>query len=228
MPPSVTWIDRIQPRAYGQFAIQVATNLLGISLFAVGVVLTLDSGLGLGPWDVLNQGISRHTPISFGQASQLVSVIIVAVNLFLRVRPGLGTILNSLGIGFVVDRILGSHVVPPMAPLGLLAQLTMDGAGVVLVGLGTGLYIRANLGAGPRDGLMLGLHRATGQRIAVTRAALELTAATSGFILGGAVGIGTFIFALGIGPIVEASFRVFRVTRPSRVVLQSDAVDNPE
>src|SRR2546428_2480035 len=134
-----------KPNAPVGFAGQVATNLLGISLFALGIVLTLRSGLGLGPWDVLHQGISRHTPLTFGQASQLVGALIIGVNLVLRVRPGLGTLLNSFVIGFLVDRILSSHLVPEMAPFGLAAQVAMDVAGVATVGLGTGLYIKANL-----------------------------------------------------------------------------------
>src|SRR5438128_4018723 len=105
-----------KPNAPVGFAGQVATNLLGISLFALGIVLTLRSGLGLGPWDVLHQGISRHTPLTFGQASQLVGAVVIIAGLLLRVRPGLGTVLNMLLIGFFVDRIIGAHVVPPAAP----------------------------------------------------------------------------------------------------------------
>ncbi|MFI5268844.1 MAG: YitT family protein, partial [Chloroflexota bacterium] len=116
-------------------------------------------------------------------------------------------------IGFFVDRILGSGVVPRIAPYGAAAQLAVDALGVLIVGLGSGLYLRANLGAGPRDGLMLGLHRLTGRRIAVTRATLELCVAAGGFALGGSLGIGTLVFALGIGPAVEVGFWVFGVPR---------------
>jgi uncharacterized membrane protein YczE len=205
-------VERPRAPAYARFVGQLVTNVVGLFLFALGVVLTLRSGLGLGPWDVLHQGISRHTPLTFGQASQLVGAVVIGVGLVLRVRPGLGTVLNMLLIGFFVDRLLAVHVIPLAAPYGLAAQLGMDVTGVLLVGLGSGLYIRAKLGAGPRDGLMLGLHRVTGVRVAVTRAALEITVAIAGFLLGGTVGIGTLVFALGVGPAVELGFRVFGVS----------------
>lgn len=199
-----------------RFARQLAANVLGLFLFAFGVVLTLRSGLGLGPWDVLHQGLSRHSPLTFGQANQLVGAVVIVVGLLLRVRPGLGTVLNMLLIGFFVDRILGLGVITRVAPLGLPAQLLTDAIGVLIVGLGSGLYIRANLGAGPRDGLMLGLHRLTGRRVAVVRAALELSVAVVGFLLGGTVGLGTLVFAFGIGPAVEVGFRLFGVRTRQR------------
>jgi len=198
------------------YAGRVALVILGLFVFALGVALNLRSGLGLGPWDVLHQGISRHTPLTFGQASQLAGAVVIGVGLLLRVRPGLSTILNMLLIGFFVDRILGSRLVPSITPYGPVVQLVVDALGVLLVGLGSGLYIRGNLGAGPRDGLMLGLQRVTGQRIAVTRAALEIAVAALGFLLGGTLGLGTLIFALGVGPAVELGFRLCGVPRHSR------------
>ncbi len=191
-----------------RFAARVAAVVLGLFLFALGVAFNLRSGLGLGPWDVLHQGISRHTPLSFGQASQAVGALVIAVGLLLRIRPGVSTVLNMVLIGFFVDRILGARVIPSAAPDGLVVQLLVDALGVLLVGLGSGLYIRGGLGAGPRDGLMLGLQAFTGQRIAVTRAALEIVVAATGFLLGGTLGIGTLVFALGVGPAVELGFRL--------------------
>lgn len=206
-----------EPRVQGaipRFVGQVLANLLGNAVFALGITMTLQAGLGLSPWDVLHQGISRHTPLSFGQANQIVGAVIIALGLLLRVRPGLGTVLNMFVIGFCIDRIMAAHLVPDVTGQGIAARLLMDVTGVLVVGLGTGLYIRARLGAGPRDGLMLGLHRATGQRVALTRSTLELSAACLGFLLGGTVGVGTLIFAFGIGPAVELGFRLFRV-RPT-------------
>lgn len=209
-----------------RFAGQVLANLLGNALFALGITMTLQAGLGLSPWDVLHQGISRHTPLSFGQANQIVGAVIIALGFLLRVRPGLGTVLNMFVIGFCIDRIIAAHVVPNVASQGIATRLLMDMAGVLVVGLGTGLYIRASLGAGPRDGLMLGLHRATGQRVAVTRGMLELSAACLGFLLGGTVGVGTLIFAFGIGPAVEVGFRLFRVRpTPGPLAQRNAAVD---
>ncbi len=189
-------------------AARVAAVVLGLFLFALGVALNLRSGLGLGPWDVLHQGISRHTPLSFGQASQATGALVIAVGLFLRIRPGVSTVLNMVLIGFFVDRILGARIIPSAAPSGLAVQLLVDALGVLLVGLGSGLYIRGGLGAGPRDGLMLGLQALTGQRIAVTRAGLEIIVAAAGFLLGGTLGLGTLVFALGVGPAVELGFRL--------------------
>jgi uncharacterized membrane protein YczE len=178
-------------------------------LFACGIVLNLRSGLGLGPWDVLHQGISLRTPLSFGQASQVIGVLVIGVGLALRVRPGVVTLLNMALIGYFVDRILDSGAIPDATQYGLAVQLAVDLLGVLVVGLGSALYIRANLGADPRDGLMLGLHRLTGWRIALTRGLLELCVAGSGVALGGSLGAGTLIFAIGIGPAVEFGFRLF-------------------
>ncbi len=190
------------------YAVRVAVVALGLFVFALGVVLNLRSGLGLGPWDVLHQGISRRTPLTFGQASQFAGALVIGVGLLLRVRPGVGTVLNMALIGFFVDRILGTRLIPSAAPYGPIVQFLVDALGVLLVGLGSGLYIRGSLGAGPRDGLMLGLRRLTGWRIAVTRAALEVTVAAVGFLLGGTLGLGTIVFALGVGPAVELGFRL--------------------
>lgn len=202
---------RIAVPGWVRWITQLTVNISGLLLFAFGVVLNLRSGLGLGPWDVLHQGISLHTPLSFGQASQLVGAVVIGVGLVLRVRPGLGTILNILLIGFFVDRILDTGLIPDITPYNLPSQLAVDLLGVLIVGLGSGLYIRAKLGAGPRDGLMLGLHRLTGWRLAITRGALELSVAAAGFALGGSLGIGTLIFAVGIGPAVELGFRAFEL-----------------
>jgi uncharacterized membrane protein YczE len=198
-------------RRHLHFAAALAANVLGLFLMALGVALTLRARLGLGPWDLLHQGISRHTPLTFGQASEVVGALVILAGVVLRLRPGLGTVLNMLLVGFFVDRILMTGMIPDARPGGLPVQALMDVMGVVLIGLGTGQYIRANLGAGPRDGLMLGLQRLTGRRVAVVRVCLELGAAALGFLLGGTVGFGTIIYALGIGPSVEFGFHVLGV-----------------
>jgi len=190
------------------YAGRVAVVALGLFVFALGVTLNLRSGLGLGPWDVLHQGISRRTPLTFGQASVATGALVIAAGLLLRVRPGVGTVMNMALVGLFVDRILGARLIPPVAPYGPVAQLLVDALGVLLVGLGSGLYMRGGLGAGPRDGLMLGLHRLTGRRIALTRTALEAIVAATGFLLGGTLGLGTLVFALGVGPAVELGFRL--------------------
>lgn len=200
---------RFSVRQGGAFVRQLAMNIAGLFLYALGLVLTLRSHLGLGPWDVLHQGITRHSPLTFGQASVLVGLVIIVAGLLIGIRPGLGTVLNMVLVGYFFDRILATGLVP--VPQSWAARVLLDLVGIVVVGLGSGLYIRSALGAGPRDGLMLGLHRITKRRLALVRACLETVVAVTGFFMGGTAGIGTVIFALGIGPAVEMGFRVFRV-----------------
>ena len=188
----------------------------GLFIFALGIVLTLRSGLGLGPWDVLHDGLDLRLPITFGQAGILVGAVLLGANLLLGERPGIGTVANAILIGLFIDGILWTGAVPDLAGRGALAQLPMDLVGVAAVGVGSALYIKAGLGAGPRDGLMLVLTRRTGRRVGMVRTGIELAALLAGWALGGAVGLGTAVFALGIGPAVQTAFQVFNV-RPHRV-----------
>ncbi len=182
----------------------------GLFLYALGIVFTYRSGMGLDPWDVLHQGISRHTPLSFGGASIVVGALIIGVGLLLKVYPGVGTVLNMLLIGGFVDLLLRINLVPDVSGAPLLVRLLLDITGVAIIGLGTALYITPRMGAGPRDGLMLRLHTLTKQRVAIVRAAIEICVLALGFLLGGTVGIGTLIFAFGIGPAVEISFYLLK------------------
>ena len=180
--------------------------IFGLFLCSVGIVFTYRSGMGLGPWDVLHQGISHHTPLTFGQASILVGGLVILVGLLLKVRPGPGTVLNMLLIGLFVDAQLRVNWLPDLGSQPLYLRLVADVFGVLLMGIGTAFYITPRLGAGPRDGLMLRLHTLTRVRIAIVRAAIECAALLIGFFLGGAVGLGTLIFAFGVGPSVEIGF----------------------
>jgi len=187
--------------------------ICGLFLAATGIVCTYHSDLGLGPWDVLHQGISYHTPLSFGTANIVVGVIIVLLSLLLKVYPGVGTLLNMALIGIFVDWQLHLNWLSDLSELPLLLRLLVDMIGVLLMGLGTALYIAPRMGAGPRDGLMLRLHILTKVRISIVRATLECSVLIIGFLLGGAVGIGTLIFAFGIGPAVEISFHLIKKLR---------------
>lgn len=187
------------------------TLLTGLFCFSVGIVLTLRSGLGLGPWDVLHQGLSRHLPMSFGAASILVGFVVLVSASVLGQRPGIGTVMNMLLVGAFIDLINWTGVVPSFGDRHWAIRLLVDMLGVALVGLGSAWYIKARLGAGPRDGLMLVLARRAGGRVAVARAALELSVLLIGYLLGGTVGIGTLVFAFGAGPAVGLSFRLLRV-----------------
>ena len=191
----------------GGRAARLVALQLGLLLFALGIVMTLRSELGLGPWDVLHQGLADHSPLSFGVAGIVVGVGVLAAAIALGgVALGLGTLLNAILIGAYVDLLIAIDVVP--APGALAARLALDVGGVVAIGVGTAVYIGAAMGAGPRDSFMLAVARRFGLRVGVSRTLIELAALVGGASLGGTVGVGTLIFALGIGPAVEASFRL--------------------
>ncbi len=180
--------------------------VLGLFIFAVGDVFTYRANVGLGPWDVLHQGISFHTPLSFGTASIAVGAILILLSLLLKVYPGVATLLNMSLIGLFINLQLQMNWLPNLSTLPLLLRLLVDVVGIFLVGLGCAIYIAPHLGAGPRDGLMLRLNVLTKVRIAIVRIALECSVLLLGFLLGGSVGIGTLLFAFGIGPCIEIGF----------------------
>ena len=168
----------------------------GLWLFATGEALLVASTIGNSPWAVLAQGIDVHTPLTIGAATFLVSAVILLLWIPLRERVGAGTILNAIVISVGMDVML--QVLP--TPDAFAVQLAQVVGGVLILAVGSALYLTANLGPGPRDGLMTGLHRRFGWRIAVVRTGLEVSALSMGWLLGGRVGIGTVIFALGVGP----------------------------
>ncbi|MEI8332857.1 MAG: hypothetical protein WCH74_03225 [Chloroflexota bacterium] len=178
--------------------------VLGLVLFGAGIALMAAAGLGLGPWEVLHQGISRHTGIALGTVGILVGIPILLLWIPLREVPGSGTVLNVVLIGTATNLVL--PLLPH--PADLVLQAAMMVAGVVVIGLGSGLYLGAGLGPGPRDGLMTGLHHRFGWSIRRGRTAIELAVLVAGFLLGGTVGLGTIVFALGIGPLVQVFLRI--------------------
>ncbi len=181
---------------------------LGLAVLGLGIATMLEADIGLGPWTVFHQGVSLVTGISFGRAMQGVGLLVLLLSVLLtRTRPGLGTVLNMLLVGPWVDLFRSLAPMPHAAstPVGIVQFL----AGLALQGLGTGLYISARLGAGPRDGLVLGLARLTNVSVRATRTGLELLVLLSGWLLGGQVGLGTVLFALGIGPLMQLFLRVF-------------------
>jgi uncharacterized membrane protein YczE len=196
--------------------------LVGLVLFGVGIAVMAASGLGLGPWEVFHQGISNRTGLALGTVSILVGIPVLSLWWPLGERPGLGTILNIALIG------PATNVALPLLPRPTdpAAQLVMSVAGVLLIGLGSGLYLAADLGPGPRDGLMTGLHHRFGWSIRRGRTGIELVILVVGFLLGGTVGLGTILFAFGIGPVVQVLLGVFdregRVTRRRRPELAEE------
>jgi len=203
-------------RRPGAAAGRWARLLLGLWLFAVGTFMTLESKLGLSPWDVLNDGLRRRTPLSFGAAVILVGVVLVVATTVAGLRPGPGTITNMLLIGVFVDVLLALGIDSGASTWPYWAKVVLTVAGIVLVGLGTALYIGAGLGAGPRDGLMVLIATRFRMRIGVARALVEGTAFFAGALLGGSLGLGTVLFALGIGPAVDIWFRVFGMDSSGR------------
>ena len=194
------------PVVRGGTAVRWSALVLGLFLFALGIVLLLEADLGLSPWDVLNQGLSDHTGLSFGTANIVVAFVVLAGAWALGARIGPGTVANAVLIGLLVDALLAIDAVASLGGGSLASRVALLVLGIVLIGLGSGLYIGADLGAGPRDSLMLVLARRGGIRIGVVRAALEASVTVVGFALGGTVGIGTLAFVFGIGPAVELAF----------------------
>ena len=178
----------------------------GLFFFAFGIVLLLESELGLSPWDVLNQGVSEHTSLSFGTANIAIAVVVLVLAWALGARIGPGTVANAILIGLMVDGLLAIDVVDALSESSLTARITFMVVGILIIGIGSGLYIGAGLGAGPRDSLMLVAARRAGVRIGTARVTIEVVVTVVGFALGGTVGIGTLAFAFGIGPAVELSF----------------------
>ncbi|GHG82567.1 membrane protein [Streptomyces griseocarneus] len=187
----------------------------GLALYGISIALQLRAGLGLAPWDVLNQGVSRHTGLSMGTVTIAIGALVLLLWIPLRQRPGLGTVSNVLVIGLAVDATL--HVVP--APPGTLwVRIPLLLFAVVLCGVATGLYIAPRFGPGPRDGLMTGLHRRTGRSVRLVRTCIELAVLVTGFALGGSVGMGTVLFAVAIGPLAQFFLRLFARPDTSTVV----------
>jgi uncharacterized membrane protein YczE len=178
----------------------------GLLLYGISDGMMLLAGLGVDPWDVLHQGLSRRLGLGVGTWALIVGGLVLLLWLPLRQRPGFGTVSNALVVGPVIDLVL---VIVP-APSGAVARIAMLLGGVILNGVATGAYIGAGLGPGPRDGLMTGL-AARGHSVRVARTGIELTVLAAGWLLGGTVGLGTVIYALGIGPLVHLLLPIFRI-----------------
>ena len=182
---------------------KLARCITGLAFFGFGITLFLRANLGLAPWDIFHKGLSEKFDISIGLVIEGVGLLLLLLWIPLRQRPGVGTILNALEIGFVVNLTKPLIGEPDL----LVIRALMVVAGVLVIGLGSALYIGAGLGSGPRDGLMLGLSKYSikGRQISirVARTVVELTVMVAGLFLGGSIGIGTLIFMFGVGPLVQ-------------------------
>jgi uncharacterized membrane protein YczE len=177
---------------------RITRCVFGLALFGAGIALLIDSDLGAAPWDVFHTGISEITGIPVGSVIIITGVALLALWIPLRETPGLGTVLNAVEIGLVAGLVL--DWLPDTEHLALRSGMMLGG--VVLIGLGSGFYIGAGLGPGPRDGLMTGLAR-RGPSLRAARTGIEISVLVIGVLLGGSVGIGTAVFAFGIGPLVQ-------------------------
>src|SRR3954454_11960425 len=169
----------------------------------MGEACLIHARLGNSPWTVLADGVSKHTPLTIGTATVVISFLVMLVWIPLRQRPGLGTVANAIVIGIAIDAML--PLLPGPGPL--VERIAFVAGGIGLVALGSGLYLTARLGPGPRDGLMTGLHFRTGRSLRLVRTLIEGGALVGGFVLGGRVGFATAAFALLVGPGVQAAVR---------------------
>ncbi|MDP8923126.1 MAG: hypothetical protein M3O34_09665, partial [Chloroflexota bacterium] len=193
---------------------QVAVTTVGLFVFSLGMVLNVRANVGLSPWQALHVGMTLHAPLTLGQASQVVGGVMVVVSWLFGVRPGAATLMNAVLVGWFMDLLLASELIPLMRPdVGGYAMLV---ASLVISGLGIAWYIKGGLGAGPRDSFMLALMRLSGRGPSTIRAGIEVGAALVGFLLGAPLGFGTILFAVGLGPSVGYWFRLLGVRPPAR------------
>jgi uncharacterized membrane protein YczE len=192
-------LSPVQQVRAGRFPRRFAQLILGLVLYGITLGVLIRSGLGNAPWDVLHQGLSRHLPLSIGTLIIIVSLIVLLLWIPIREVPGLGTVCNAFLIGLAADATLSVLHQPD----SLTLRIAMVVLGVAGNAVATAYYIGAQLGPGPRDGLMTGLHRRTGLPIGRVRTALEVSVVIVGFALGGTLGVGTLAYALCIGPLVQ-------------------------
>ena len=188
--------------------------IAGIVLLGFGVALMDAGGLGFGPWSVLAEGFADQVGIALGTADIIIGIPILLGWVLVRERPGIGTLFNVFGVGLAINA--GIALLPE--PELLATRVLTTTAGMVTAGTGIALYLAADLGPGPRDGLMTGLHRRLGWSIRLVRTSLELGALTIGFLLGGTVGYGTVLMAFGVGFVIQAALKVF--DREGRVMVR--------
>ena len=191
----------------GRLARRLPQLYVGLFLYGVSLAMMVRGALGLAPWDVLHSGFIRHVPMTLGQAVVLFSFVVLVLWIPLREMPGIGTISNAVVVGLSADLTLAVLE----RPEGLWARIALMVGGVALCGLASALYIGAQLGRGPRDGLMTGLSRRTGLSLRLVRTALEVTVVVIGLLLGGKLGIGTVVYALAIGPLTQLMLPWFTV-----------------
>jgi uncharacterized protein len=206
---------RITKKKMQQIFLRYLALFSGLFVIANGIVFMINARLGVTPWDVLHIGLATKIGLTIGQVMQGVGLLLIVFSYFFKVKPSIGTILNMIFLGLFVDLVIAAGYVPQSELLWLRIVLYI--CGVVLFGFGIAFYISPNLGAGPRDSLMLALTRVSRFRVGTIRTFIEVTVATVGYFLGGPLGIGTVIFALSIGLFMELGFATVSKIKKTKV-----------
>ena len=210
--PNVSWSSEFPLNTKPKLTTLIML-VIGLFLFGLGEAIIIGSGSGVSPWTVLAQGISSKTDLSIGMATFLIIIFILIFWVPLKQIPGIGTILNAIIIASAIDLTLGFIPKPELIYLKILQA----SFGILIVGIGSGIYLASNLGPGPRDGLMIGLQQKTNTSIPLIRTIIEITAVTVGWFLGGIVGIGTILFVFGIGPCVGVGLTLVEKVSKKRI-----------
>ena len=210
--PNVSWSSEFPLNTKPKLTTLIML-VIGLFLFGLGEAIIIGSGSGVSPWTVLAQGISSKTDLSIGVTTFLISIFILIFWVPLKQIPGIGTILNAIIIASAIDLTLGFIPKPELIYLKILQA----SFGILIVGIGSGIYLASNLGPGPRDGLMIGLQQKTNTSIPLIRTIIEITAVTVGWFLGGIVGIGTILFVFGIGPCVGVGLTLVEKVSKKRI-----------
>ena len=193
----------------------------GLAFFGIGIAFFVKSTLGVPPWDVFHSGVSKHTGLGLGTVLIIVAFFVLLLWIPLRLRPGIGTILNAVEIGLVEN--IAQELLPDTSNIAV--RIAFMAAGMLCIAAGSGFYIGAELGSGPRDGLMLGLNKRFGISVRLARTVVEVSVMIIGILLGGKIGIGTFVFAFGIGPLVQIMLKVFRMSNAQVAAAEGEAIE---
>lgn len=206
-----------------QLTVRLIALYVGLWLYGLSMALMVTASLGLDPWDVFHQGVSKHLPLSFGTITALTGLVVLLAWIPLRQKPGLGTVSNVVVIAVSVDVSLSW--LPAVDDVA--ARTALLTTGIVMNAFATALYIGAEMGPGPRDGLMTGLVARTGLSIRLVRTCIELVVVVTGWLLGGNVGVGTLLYAFGIGPLVQLFMTYLPSLRSTSTVAPDNAIDEP-
>lgn len=191
-----------------QLVIRITKLFVGLSLYAIGIVLTINANLGLAPWDIFHQGLAKLVNITIGQASIAVGLVLVILDAVLGERVGWGTIGNMLFIGWFMDILMLNNIIPVFD--NIVIQILMMFTGMFVVGIASYFYLSAGLGSGPRDGIMVALTKRSDKSVRFIRNSIETSALILGYFMGGYVGAGTFVMALTTGYFIQFAFKIFK------------------